>query len=88
MLTKTGILRIYFIRHGETQENREGIIQGQADTKLNEIGVKQANLVGEALKDVEFAFSFSSDLKRAVTVSFFEGLLSLHVHITYMGIDC
>ncbi len=43
--------------HGETQGNQEGVVQGQADTDLNEMGV------GEALKNVGFAFAFSSDLK-------------------------
>ena len=63
-------LRIYVVRHGETQENREGIIQGQKDTELNEIGSRQASLLGEALKDVKFSFVFSSDLKRALNVGF------------------
>ncbi len=61
-------LRIYIVRHGETQENRDGIIQGQKDTELNEIGLRQASLLGEALKDVKFSFGFSSDLKRALNV--------------------
>ena len=64
-------LRVYLVRHGETQENREGIIQGQKDTELNEVGLKQARLLGEALKDVKFSLGFSSDLKRAYNVSLF-----------------
>ena len=62
-------MRVYLVRHGETQENREGIIQGQKDTELNEAGLKQAGLLGEALKDVKFSLGFSSDLKRAYNVS-------------------
>ena len=31
-------LLIYIIRHGETNENRQGIIQGQMDTQLNDAG--------------------------------------------------
>lgn len=60
--------RIYIVRHGETDENRTGIIQGQLDTQLNAAGVQQAHLVAEALKDVPFAMAFSSDLGRAVKV--------------------
>ena len=61
-------MRVYIVRHGETQENRDGIIQGQQDTFLNAIGVEQARMVGEALKDVKFGIAFSSDLSRAVKV--------------------
>lgn len=61
--------RIYLVRHGETTANREGIIQGQTDTKLNELGVKQASLVAGALKAVTFDLAFSSDLSRASEVS-------------------
>ncbi|KAH7343272.1 hypothetical protein B0J17DRAFT_641683 [Rhizoctonia solani] len=31
-------LLVYVIRHGETNENRLGIIQGQMDTQLNDAG--------------------------------------------------
>lgn len=62
-------LRIYLVRHGETKENREGVIQGQQDTELNEVGVAQAKLLSESLKDVEFSAVFSSDLRRAYNVS-------------------
>ena len=62
-------LRLYFVRHGETQWNREAIIQGQKDVELNELGIQQARLVGESLKDVKFSLAISSDLKRAYKVS-------------------
>lgn len=66
----TPIARIYLVRHGETQANRDDIIQGQQDTKLNERGFEQARLVGEALKRIKFHdVMFSSDLSRAVSVS-------------------
>lgn len=62
------VARIYLIRHGETNENREGIIQGQMDTELNEVGCEQAYLCGQALIDVPFTMGFTSDLKRASKV--------------------
>lgn len=68
----TPIARIYLVRHGETQANRDEIIQGHMDTALNEKGVEQARLLGEALKRIKFHHvAFSSDLCRAVSVSDF-----------------
>ena len=62
------VVRVFIVRHGETEQNREGIIQGQMDTVLNEEGLIQAHLCGEALKDIDFEIAFTSDLKRAVQV--------------------
>ncbi|KAJ3834690.1 histidine phosphatase superfamily [Lentinula raphanica] len=59
------IARIYILRHGETDENRAHIIQGQRDTLLNEAGRRQAALAKDVFKDVDLDIVFSSDLKRA-----------------------
>ena len=57
------------MRHGETDANREGVIQGQLDTQLNEAGVAQAKMTAKALADVQFSVAYSSDLNRAAKVS-------------------
>ncbi len=59
-------MKIYLIRHGETDLNKEKRLQGQSDFLLNEYGRKLAQLTGEALKDVPFDFAFSSPLSRAL----------------------
>ena len=41
---------IYFIRHGETDWNLEGRLQGQKDIPLNDIGRVQADEAGRKLK--------------------------------------
>jgi broad specificity phosphatase PhoE len=41
--------RLLFIRHGETDYNREGRLQGQRDTPLNPRGREQASAVGRSL---------------------------------------
>ena len=59
---------VYVVRHGETDANRQEIIQGHLDTHLNEAGLAQAELVASALKDVAFDIAFTSDLSRAARV--------------------
>jgi broad specificity phosphatase PhoE len=41
---------VYFVRHGETSWNRQGIIQGWTDIALNDTGHLQAKAVGGALQ--------------------------------------
>lgn len=43
---------IYFIRHGETDWNREARLQGQRDIPLNDLGRRQAAEVAGHLRDV------------------------------------
>ncbi len=40
---------LFFVRHGETDWNRNGLIQGSIDTDLNETGHGQAKYVAELL---------------------------------------
>ena len=56
---------VYILRHGQTEENKQKIIQGQLDTALNSEGERQADLVAKALKDIPFDVCYSSDLQRA-----------------------
>lgn len=57
---------IYAIRHGQTDWNKEGIIQGGgSDCPLNEEGFKQAQLLARRLKKFNIAKIYSSDLLRA-----------------------
>ena len=57
---------IYFVRHGETEWNKIGRMQGQIDIELNEEGKRQAKVVKEKLSNVKFDKVFSSPLKRAI----------------------
>ncbi|KAJ7337932.1 hypothetical protein OS493_008091 [Desmophyllum pertusum] len=58
-------LFLTLVRHGETVENKTGILQGQTDTFLSDKGIEQAQLAGSKLCDEHFSHVFSSDLKRA-----------------------
>ena len=57
--------RLYLIRHGETDWNLEGRIQGLTDKALNEAGLKQAAALSDALADVPLEHIASSSLTRA-----------------------
>ncbi|KAF4094278.1 hypothetical protein AMELA_G00011650 [Ameiurus melas] len=55
------------IRHGETQHNKDGLLQGQGiDSPLSEIGMQQAEAASRYLQDVHFTNVFASDMKRAM----------------------
>lgn len=56
---------IYLIRHGQTDYNKKGIIQGSSvDTSLNDHGRKQAQLFYDAYKDIPFDKVYTSKLQR------------------------
>lgn len=61
-------LRMYIVRHGQTDCNVQGIMQGHLDTPLNDQGRQQAQLVGRALRFTRFDAAFSSDSDRAQSV--------------------
>lgn len=58
-------MKIYLVRHGETEWNKEYRLQGQADTQLNDYGRELAQITAEALKDIPFDVIFHSPLSRA-----------------------
>lgn len=58
-------MKIYLIRHGETDWNVQGRLQGTEDIELNENGRNQAKICGQALKEDHFAIIVTSPLKRA-----------------------
>ncbi len=62
---KKGVQKIYIVRHGQTDYNLKGIIQGSGvDSSLNATGRRQAQAFYEAYKNVPFDHFFTSALKR------------------------
>jgi phosphoserine phosphatase len=58
-------MRMFLVRHGETDWNRQGRCQGVTDLELNQSGFRQAEEVAEYLRDEEIHFVYSSNLQRA-----------------------
>ena len=44
-------MKIYIARHGKTDWNVSGLIQGKTDIPLNKIGEKQAEIAKEKIED-------------------------------------
>ena len=80
---------LYYVRHGETDFNRQGRLQGRRDTPLNAHGRQQAAECGALLRDLfvrdhrqaqDFKY-VSSPLKRArETMEILRATLGLQVH--------
>jgi probable phosphoglycerate mutase len=59
------MFEIYFVRHGETEWNLKGILQGSKNSHLTEKGKKQAYKLKEKLENIHFQGVYTSPLKRA-----------------------
>lgn len=57
-------MKIYVIRHGETDVNIQNRINSLNDDDLNENGIKQAKDLRNELKNIDYDFIISSPLKR------------------------
>ena len=56
---------LLLVRHGETDWNAEGRLQGHTDTPLNDYGRRQARALADALAGDDFEALYASDLARA-----------------------
>ncbi|MFE1601689.1 histidine phosphatase family protein [Methylobacterium sp. ID0610] len=74
---------LYFVRHGETDWNAEGRLQGQRDTPLNPRGLAQAAGVGETLRFLlgeragDLAYLASPLTRTRATMETLRGVLGL-----------
>lgn len=58
--------KLYLVRHGETFDNANQLMQGQTQGELNAKGIAQTEAVAEELRDKHFDAIISSDLHRAI----------------------
>lgn len=58
-------MRLYLIRHWNTERNTQNILNWQVDDKLSELWKEQAHKLGKKLSTIQFDTIRSSDLSRA-----------------------
>jgi broad specificity phosphatase PhoE len=65
-LLPAGHVRLFLCRHGETQANKESIIQGHTlESSLTVHGAKQASELCRAFAGIPLGRAYASSLKRA-----------------------
>lgn len=62
-------MKLTIARHGQTIENVNGIVQGHSHGTLTTTGHEQAKALAKSLKNRDFDYIFSSDLKRCTDTS-------------------
>ena len=65
-MSGTDATQMVVVRHGETVWNLSGRQQGQQDSELSELGVRQAQATADALAGEQVEAVYSSDLGRAM----------------------
>jgi broad specificity phosphatase PhoE len=79
---------LILVRHGETVWNVEKIYRGRADVNLDEVGIKQAELLSKYLSNWELEAIYSSPLRRAIdTANIIARYQKIGVHIVEGLID-
>ena len=59
-------MELIYLRHGQTEWNVTGRLQGRSDVPLNDVGIEGAKRAGEILKQYSFDAIFCSPLTRTV----------------------
>ncbi|PIE37213.1 MAG: hypothetical protein CSA54_01890, partial [Gammaproteobacteria bacterium] len=59
-------IQFHIVRHGQTEWNASGRIQGHADSPLNDIGVAEARKAGRSLASIPFVAAWVSPLGRTM----------------------
>jgi broad specificity phosphatase PhoE len=70
-------LRLFIIRHGETEWSVSGQHTGRADIKLTENGKVEATRIGQQIRDIDFSHVLVSPLERAKQTCEMAGLSKL-----------
>ena len=63
-MSPSGQLHLLFVRHGETQDNIDRVLQGHRDTNLTEKGVGESKVLAKNLDGQQIDVIYHSPLKR------------------------
>lgn len=79
-------MKIFLVRHGETDWNLKGKIQGNTDIELNKTGIKQAYELSNKMLEKNYKFSkiYSNPQKRALQTA---KILSENTNIECIVVD-
>ena len=58
-------MRLYLVRHGQTDMNKRNMFYGWTDTDINETGIQQAEMLRQYFRQIPIDAIYSSDLRRA-----------------------
>ncbi len=62
-------MKIWIARHGQTNLNKQKLMQGRTDEPLNETGIAQAKNRRGQIGDIKFDAVYASPLQRAITTA-------------------
>lgn len=62
-------MKIYIVRHGQTQWNTESRMQGALDSPLTQEGIRAAHALKEKIKDLDLDAIYTSPQGRALTTA-------------------
>jgi broad specificity phosphatase PhoE len=80
--------KLILARHGETAWNVEKIYRGRLDVNLDEVGIKQAELLGKYLSNWKLEAIYASPVKRALdTANIIARYQKIGVHVAEGLID-
>lgn len=59
-------MKLYLLRHGETDENKNKVYYGSLDVSLNAKGIEQAQKTAKVLNGIEFDSIYVSERRRTI----------------------
>lgn len=62
---------MFIVRHGETEWNRIGLVQGRTDNELNANGIEQAKRMADVFSGMQFDALITSPLKRTKETAYY-----------------
>lgn len=77
-------MKLYFVRHGQTDWNIQNRLQGASNIPLNSTGIEQAHILANKLNSIHFDYIISSPLDRALCTA---NIINQHRNIPLITCD-